>query len=183
MRVKELIPSLYENNVEMQALYNSQEIELDTKLKQYIDNKFLDTFASKATLQGIEQFEEMFSIQADPINESLEFRRARIMNRIVSSLPYTERYLINKLNTLLGENNWRYTIDYAKYQLKIYSLIPGKSWYRELQNLLSQIIPVNIDWEISVYAATWGIVKDSFSTWNDIKDMTWQELEDAEWSS
>lgn len=182
MKVSDLIPDFYNKNIEMMNIIDSEERELEERLKPGVENVFKDTFAKVATERGIANFEKMFNIKPDVTNQSLELRREIILNRLVSHIPYSERYLINKLNSLLGEGNWDYTLDYNNYSLSISSLIPGKIWYKELLVFLEQIVPCNIQWGVIIYSATWGIVKDSFKTWNDISEMTWQELMDAEWS-
>lgn len=176
MKISDLVPNLYNNNIEMNNIIYSEEKELEENLKSKINNSFLDTFASKATESGIEKFEKIFDIKSNPYTEELNFRRERIMNRLVSSIPYTEKYLINRLNSILGEGNWNYVIDYANYKLTINSLIPGDDWYREILDFLNKIIPCNMDWSLNVYQATWGIVKDSFATWNDISTMSWEDV-------
>lgn len=182
MKVSDYIPNLYKNNIDILNIINSEEIELENNLKPGIENRFLDTFANKATENGISKFENLFGIEPNYYTESLEFRRERVMSRLISNVPYTERYLINKFNSILGENNWSYNLDYNKYTLEVRSLTPGKGWYQELLNFLTEIIPCNISWSIVLYAATWGIVKDTFRTWDDINEMTWQELMDGEWT-
>lgn len=183
MKISDLLPNLYKNNLEMLNIINSEEEELENNLKPKIDDSFLDTFATKATEKGISNFEEIFGIKPNKFIETLESRREIIMNRLVSHIPYTEKYLVDKLNSMLGPENWSYEIDYNTYTLKVYSLIPGKTWYQELLNFLDQIVPCNIDWSVTVYSATWDLVKDSYNTWNDVSSMTWQELMDAEWST
>lgn len=182
MKVSDYLPNLYKNNTDMLNIINSEETELETNLKLNIENKFIDTFAIKATEDGISKFEKIFKIEPNYYTETLEFRRQRVMNRLVSKIPYTERYLINKVNSMIGEGNWSYEINYNDYTLKLYSLIPGKNWYQELLNFLTETIPCNIDWNVILYSATWEIVRDSYKTWNDIKDMTWQEVMDGEWT-
>ena len=80
MKVSDLIPNLYNNNLEMNNIIYSEEDELEN-LKQNIKNRFIDTFASKATEKGIQNYENIFDIKANPYTEDLNFRRERIMNR------------------------------------------------------------------------------------------------------
>ena len=183
MKVSDYMPKLYDNNLEMLNIINSEEYELENNLKKDIDNSFADTFAIKATEKGISNFEEIFNIKPNLYTEDLEFRRERIINRLVSKIPFTERYLISRLNVILGEGNWTYEIDYNNYTLVINSIIPGRSWYNELQDFLRTIIPVNIDWTVIIYAASWDLVRQHFETWDDLynANLTWQELADAEW--
>ena len=183
MKVSDYMPELYKNNLEMNNIINNEEAEFENNLKANIDNSFLNTFINTANEIGIEQYEELFNIKPNIETDTLEFRKQRILSRLISQLPYTERYMINKLNEILGEDNWNYTLDYNNYSLVINSTIPGKSWLNELYDFLNRTIPCNIEYEVIIYAATWQLVSDNFNTWNDIEntEMTWQELADAEW--
>lgn len=182
MKVSDYVPKLYKNNLEMNNIINSEEQELETNLKSNIDNAFKDTFAIKATEKGISQFEELFNIKSTD-DDTITLRRQRILNRLIRQIPFTERFMQQKLNEILGEGNWNYTINYNTYKLTINSIIPGRSWYLELVSFLDEIIPCNINYEIVIYAASWDLVKSHFSTWENISTMTWQEVMDAEWSN
>ena len=182
MKVSDLIPNLYNNNLEMNNIIYSEEDELEN-LKQNIENRFIDTFASKATEKGIQNYENIFDIKANPYTEDLNFRRERIMNRLVSSIPYSIDYLIRRLNVILGEGKWEYIMDYANYTLTISALTPGKNWYNEAIEFINKIIPVNIKWSVNTYKASWAIVKDHFTNWNAVKEKTWQQILDGEYLS
>ena len=105
------------------------------------------------------------------------------MNRLVSSIPYSIDYLIRRLNVILGEGKWEYTMDYANYTLTISALTPGKNWYNEAIEFINKIIPVNIKWSVNTYKASWAIVKDHFTNWNAVKEKTWQQILDREYLS
>ena len=181
MKVSDYVPKLYKNNLEMYNIINVEEIELESNLKPNIENRFKDSFATKATEAGISKFEAIFDIKYNPATEDLKFRRDRIMNRLISSIPYSERFLVNRLNELLGQGNWDYEIDYNNYTLTINSLIPGKNWYLEIIDFLNGIMPCNIDWKINIYSASWDAVRDTFATWQSVSEMTWEELMSGEW--
>ena len=127
MKISDLVPNLYNKNVEMNNIINSEELELENNLKPKIDDRFADTFVTIATEDGIKKFEDLFNIKSNPLTESLELRRQRVLNRFISAIPYTERYMINKLNSMLGEDNWDYTLNYTAYTLTINSLVPRKT--------------------------------------------------------
>jgi len=183
MQISDYMPKLYSNNKEMMNIINSEELELENNLKPYIEDSFKDTFAVEATETGIEKFEKLLNIPVDTETEDLDFRRARVLSRLVSSIPFTETYLQNKLNALLGEGNWSYTINYNNYNIVIRSLKPGDAWYRELLDFLDRTIPCNMEWSVDLYAATWAQVDENYPTWQDVfdTDMTWEELMDGEW--
>lgn len=184
MKISDYMPNFYKNNIEMNNIIYSEEDELENNLKSSIDNSFNDTFPIRLTINGIRKYEKILNIVSDESSESLEFRKERILGRLISKIPFTERYLSNYLDNLLGASNWSYTIDYNNYTLDIQSLIPGKLWYAELINFLSNVIPANIVWTVTIYSATWNAVNNHFNNWNEINNsnMTWQELMDGEWS-
>ena len=183
MKVSDYLPELYKNNLEMTSIINSEEYELETNLKTNLDTAFLNTFASEANVEGIERFETFLDIKPNP-DDSLQLRRERVINRLTRQIPYTERFLISRLNAMLGEGSWNYTFDYNNYTLTINSVIPGKNWYNEVIEFLNMIIPCNIIWSVIIYAASWDLVNNHFASWEEIynEEMTWQELMDAEWS-
>lgn len=126
MQVSDYLPKFYENNREMQNLVDSEEYEFEHNLKLDIDNSFKDTFALAATETGINNFEKMLGIRSDETTETSEFRRRRILSRLISSIPFTETFLKNRLDSMLGEGNWEYTISYSTYTLTINSIQPRK---------------------------------------------------------
>lgn len=183
MQINDYVPEMYNKNLEMYNIINSERDELENNLKPSIDNSFIDTFANKATEKGITNFENILNIAADPMTESLDIRRERVMNRLITQIPYTERFMISKINGILGEGTWSYNMNYNNYTLTITSSIPGRIWYGELISFLNRIIPCNIKVNIEIYSATWDLVKDTFNTWDELSDMTWEQVMNAEWNN
>ena len=184
MLIKKYLPQLYDNNEDMLAIANSEEVEFETNLKPAITNSFKDEFVKIATENGIERFEKLFGIIADPETETLNFRRERLFVRLISQLPFTEKYLQQQLNAIIGEGQWSYDLEYNDYTLDIWITVPGRAWLNELYDFLDRTIPCNIDWHgnrIHIYQASWQQVKEGFSTWNDLSSYTWEEIKFAEW--
>ncbi len=183
MKISDYLPNIYAKNREMNNIIYSEEDELENGLKLGIENAFKDTFAKVATENGIAKFEKILNIESDATSETLDFRRRRVLNRLVSQAPFTEKYFINRMNEMLGEENWSYTINYNTYTLTINSMKPGNAWYREVLDFLDKTIPCNIAYEVIIYAASWEQVYENFNTWQDLydTDMTWQEVMDGLW--
>lgn len=183
MKIKELMPHIYNNNLEMNAILDAENFELEDILKLQIKGQFNNTFIIKSDIEGIRKFEDLFDIKANEELEDLEFRRQRLLNRMQTKSPFTERYLQIKLDEILGKGRWSYDIVYNDYTLDIYSLTPGKLWLNELKNLLEKIIPCNIVWTIHIYSIIWNVVKENTQTWNDLIDMdlTWEQVMEGEW--
>lgn len=183
MIIKDYMPEIYINNKEMNNIIDSEQIEFETKLKKYIEDGFKDTFIKTATENGVAQYEQILGIQSGEENEDLDFRKKRVQSRLMNSVPFTENFLKDMLDNILGEGNWEYTLDYNNYTLTINCTRPGDDWYLELINFLKKTIPVNIDWQVVIYTVSWHQVRDGFESWQDVydSDMTWQELMDGEW--
>lgn len=181
MKARDYLPNLYQSNLEMNATVKSYEDELDLSIKPNIDTSFNNQFPIIADEDGISNYEKIFNIKVDPATEDLELRRSRIMNRLISHTPFTERFLQQKLNSILGEDNWNYELNYNNYTLTINVTTPGKTWLRELQLFLDNTIPCNIVWQVNIYQASWRSIKENFATWDDLKTYTWQEILDGDW--
>lgn len=183
MKINNFMPNLYNNNIEMNAIINSEEVEFENSLKFNIRTSFDNNFIATADSYGLTNFEKLFNLTSNPNEESLDFRRQRLWNRINSNPIYTERYLQQCLNDILGVNNYRYVISYNDYTLDIYATRPGKLWLKELKALLEKIMPCNILWTIHLYQIIWQAVKDNTTTWQDLidKNLTWEDVLGGEW--
>ena len=145
MRFNKLLPTLYNNNVEMNTIVNAEDIEFEQVFEAQIQINFENTFIATANINGIERFENLLNIEADPTTEDIEFRRQRLWNRLNTNPLFTEKYLQQKLDKIIGENSWYYVIAYNNYTLDIYITRPGKTWLNELTKLLEKVMPCNIE--------------------------------------
>lgn len=71
-------------------------------------------------------------------------RRARIANRESTKPPFTKRFLVNKLNELLGEGNYTLMIDYPNSTIQIESTNPSQSWAEEVYITINNIKPASM---------------------------------------
>lgn len=141
--LKQRFNRIYENNLTAGAIIDAVQPELDFCIDT-LANHFRDTFAKTATESGISRWENVLGIVPNPSIEALEFRRERILNRLISGIPYTERALHIIMDNIMGAGNWSYTLDYNNYILVINSLRHGKNWVSEMDLILDKIIPANI---------------------------------------
>ena len=137
------VPSYYRKVDEMDALMEVEQSIVDEYQVNML-RAFQNTFVLTADILGIELFETMFSIVANPSTEDLEFRRQRILNRMTTSPPFTLRFLKQKLDAIIGEGRWKVTVDYANYTLYIEASAVNQNWYTELEFTINQIKPCNI---------------------------------------
>lgn len=137
------VPSYYRKVDEMDALMEVEQSIVDEYQVNML-TAFQNTFILTADISGIELFETMFSIVANPSTEDLEFRRQRVLNRMTTSPPFTLRFLKQKLDAIIGEGKWKVTMDYANYTLYVEASAVNQNWYTELEFTINQIKPCNI---------------------------------------
>lgn len=137
-----------------------------------IDRVFINQYVLTADIYGIDRWEKMFRILADPATESLEFRRQRILNRMQMRVPFTFRWLKMRLDDLIGAGKykvWLATGQYnyrlgswklgrhpfrdPEYTLYIETALSNLNWWQELRIFVDKIKPANIVYALSPLVA------------------------------
>lgn len=137
------VPSFYKDIVEMNDLMNAEEQVMDVARSE-MSIAFANTFVLTADIAGVEMFESMLRIVADPQTQDLEFRRQRILNRLSMSPPFTFRFLKQKLDEIVGAGAWDAYIDFDNYTLYVESSAADQNWYSEVEFTINRIKPCNI---------------------------------------
>lgn len=101
-------------------------------------------FPQTMDVDSVAQWEQVLGILANPVTESLDFRRARIINRISTKPPFTLQFLYNKLDELIGQNKWEVTVDYPNYTLTIKTNAQDQSYSQEVEFTINRIKPAHI---------------------------------------
>lgn len=168
---------IYRDNKTMLEIINSANIKIK-QLNDELQKAFFNNFVLSADENGIRNYERILNIIPDPLLESLEFRKGRVINRLSMSPPFTEACLRQVLSSILGESNWSYDIDYRKFTFDIYSLIPGRNWSIEISRTLDIIIPANIFYQIHAYLQSWQTVFENHKDWQEVYERYdgWQEV-------
>lgn len=120
----------------------------DDNIVEFISNQ-LDVFEANRFIQTAEigiivQWENLLSIEADPANETIEFRRQRILTRLSLSLPYTTPYLRRRLDQLVGADSYSLSIDYNNYTINLSLRISQEALYDEILTFIHLIKPANM---------------------------------------
>lgn len=107
------------------------------------DGVLRNEFISTADEEGIAEFEKMMGLL--PLGgDTLEIRRARVMSKWISKLPYTMKMLIENLRILCGGDDFTVKKKFDGYELHITTHLREYSRVRELARLLDEMIPANI---------------------------------------
>ena len=137
------VPHIYKDVTEMDAIIDAEQIQLSSAQAE-ASQAFANTFVLTANYEGIEMFEMMLGIIADPTTESTEFRRQRVLNRITLEPPFTFRFLKKRLDDIIGKSAWNAHVDFNNYTLYVESSASNQNWYQELEFTINQIKPCNI---------------------------------------
>lgn len=137
------VPHIYKDVTEMDAIIDAEQIQLSSAQTE-ASQAFANTFVLTANYEGIEMFEMMLGIIADPATESLEFRRQRVLNRITLAPPFTFRFLKKRLDDIIGKDAWNAYVDFNNYTLYVESSALNQNWYQELEFTINLIKPCNI---------------------------------------
>lgn len=113
---------------------------LADRIRNVGDNFYFQTMNEAAVLK----WEQIFDIVADPTTESLDFRRARLLNRMGIKPPFTMPFLYQKLDELIGPGQWMVEMDYASYTLYIECAADNQEWAIEIAYMLGRIKPAHI---------------------------------------
>ena len=143
------LPSLYNDVLEMDMLLEAENAILGS-VEQDVENTTKDQFIQTATLYGIGLFEEILGIIPDPSMETIEFRRMRLLGRMSTNPPFTEEFLDQHLEQIIGTGNYTVAVYPATYTVEVRILIPVRAFFAEAQLLMLDVVPANMIMDISV---------------------------------
>ena len=115
-------------------------------------------------------WERIFSIIPNPETETLDFRRARLQNRVSMQPPFTLGFLYQKLDELIGKGNWTVTVDYPNYTLYVDSSAKNQSYATEVSYTIGRIKPAHIVYINRLYVSD-GIWLDESVA---LSELVWQ---------
>lgn len=140
--LKTYLPALYDDVQEMDII-TSVEDELFNNLSEALTSAVSNQFITTADSYGIAKYENLLGIRPNNA-EDLEFRRERVLNRFSTSKIFTKQSLKIKLDSILGPNNYAFSIDYNNYTLVVESSATNQQWYHELLVTINSSKPANI---------------------------------------
>lgn len=122
------------------AAEESQWSGLKTTIGQVYNNFYFQTMDEST----VTAWEQVIGILASPSTESLDFRRARLINRLSTRPPFTLQFLYDKLDELIGPGKWSCEIDYPNYAIIIGASAQDVNWQGEIMVTLNTIKPCHM---------------------------------------
>ena len=141
------LPETLKDIIDLKVLNEDLDIELNN-IHAMVSGIQTETVIKTASLYGIRKWEKVLGVLPSD-NDSLEIRRFRVANILTSKLPYTYRWLVNKLTEIVGtETGYTLNINYRDYTITI--ILSGLDTYLmlEVEKQLRNAIPANMVLEI-----------------------------------
>lgn len=175
-RILNYWPDFYKEIADFIALADAQTPEVEG-IEKAVQQLFDDQFVMTSSPQAIERREKMLGIQADPANESLDFRKKRILNRYQTKPPFTIRYLQRQLDRLIGTGAAIVSVDVQNFILYVTANIDNANIFKEVKHTVETIKPANLEYQqntsIQDAIALEEHIKTSVVTWNYRLDGSW----------
>ena len=152
MKLLNYIPDVLKDYIEINAICNSEDIEI-LELNKKIDILKNDTYIKEASVIGVERFEKIYNLIPLP-QDSLLTRKKRIINKITNRLPYSYRWLVNKLNILVGEGNYILNLNTDEYDLLINISGITSEQLESFRNDMKFMLPANINVDVRIQDST-----------------------------
>lgn len=153
--IKKKFPSFYAGVTEFKTIGDIEEhlwAEAEKKANDFIDNQFI-LYLNEEGLDRMEKFLGINSLDSDTVSE----RRTRIYIIWNSLLPYTLKYLISSLHSLLGDK-FELETDFNNYKLNVITYIDKA---KEILMILRNCIPMNLDYKV-VYFITKEFLENTY---------------------
>lgn len=135
------LPAFLRKVREYKEICDVEDIEfekLDSRLDEIINEIAVDT----ANGYGLERYEKIFNIVNNTTD--VEERRFKIKSKLINQLPFNMKWLENKLKNLVGDGNYKITLDAKNYSITIQISHVFPDVATVINNDLRQQLPANL---------------------------------------
>lgn len=146
VKLKDHLPIFIQEYREIQKIMDAENPEFQLAMDE--SEKLKDNlFISSSDEKGIAKYEDMMGII--PLEtDTLESRISRVLTRWNKSTPYSYFFLLRKLNSLCGVDNYTIKRNINKYEMEIITHLELSGQVDELLYLLDDLIPANIECDL-----------------------------------
>ena len=141
--ILEYLPDYYKEILEFKELEKVHGTEI-ASAEVDIEKLFNDQFVMTSSQAAVKHREQMLEIQADPNIESLDFRKRRIVNRYSIKPPFTQRYLQQRIDYIVGADRANADVDSQNFLLTLHVSIEDASIFKEVEHTVFTIKPANM---------------------------------------
>lgn len=138
------LPSFVSDFKEMREIAKTENLEFE-KIYGIAEKALNNQFIFSSDEEGILKFERMLGLSFTQ-DDDLRARQSRVFIKWNDDIPYTLRVLADKLDSLCGRGNFQ--VDVADYILNLTTSLKLSSEITELEKLLRNLLPANIEYHI-----------------------------------
>lgn len=149
MKIIEYIPDFLKNIREIKIISNLEDKELEN-IKLQIDNILKEIIVNTSENYGLQRYEKIYNI--NDISNDIEIRRFNIISKINNKIPFTYKWLDNKLKQLVGENNYKIKIEYDNYKIIISIIYLFGEILDTIKKELEELLPANLIIQINLFS-------------------------------
>jgi len=136
------IPLVLRNVREFKALAETEQVEFETLwgfVYFVLAEQFVETMSEAATAR----WERIIGLR--PLaTDTLDERKFAILTAKVNSLPFTYRWLLHRLDFLLGEGHSEVNLDHNNYHLQVLVSLAAQRKFEIVLDMLRRSIPANL---------------------------------------
>lgn len=168
------LPEWERDNYELQVISDAFSPilrELESDILQLSMDRFIET-ASEDT---ISRWEKLLGI-TPYATDSLDTRRFRVIVRKRERLPFTETWLKNQLETLLGADGFTMNLDPTNLTLDVKISVNNQSNFETVKDFLERVIPLNVVFTVVQLYNKHGDIKRAGMTHRQLSQYTHRQI-------
>ena len=149
MSLIESLPIFLQKIREYKEICDTEEVEIKD-LREQIERLLDEIIVNSAKSYGLERYEKIYNLKNT--SEDVDIRRFNILSKINNKVPFTLKWLDNKLKQLVGEGNYTVNISYANYKITISIAYLFEDIANTLGVDLREQLPCNLIIQINVFS-------------------------------
>lgn len=148
MKLIDYMPQYLKDVREFQEIFKSEDNQLNC-MNTLITQMLTEVIVNSADSYGLERYEKIYNISN--ISKNIEERRFNILSKMNDRLPFTLNWLRNKLENLVGKNNYRIKVQYDEYSITIDVAMIFEDIANTLNISLREQLPANLKITVNLF--------------------------------
>lgn len=144
----EYMPPFLKNVREFNKIFDSEDIELQN-LEVNLKKLLTEVIVSTADSYGLDRYEKILKIKND--TNDINKRRFKILSRLNNQIPYSYNWLVEKLNTTIGKDNYKLNVNYDEYKVEIEVASLFEDIAEILNKDLKEQLPANLIISVNLF--------------------------------
>lgn len=152
-----LLPEYFKHILDFKYLMSTEEVELsefEENMRKVYDNLYIQ----KADEQTITEWESLLGIICN-IEDTLIYRRTRVLNMLSNVVPLTFYTLKDRLDNMLGTGTYTMNIDYEHYGIHLTCKARNDNVIPDVKNTLAFMLPAHLNCVMTFYFPVAGVAK------------------------